>query len=149
MKRTLLACGIFALSGLVGPLVRFLTWPPEKFEELTSASMSEFVYHLVILLWPTQPMAVIEVNIGTLLAGTIAISANVLWFSVIGLVAGIGAKRFSWLIACYVVVSGLVLLVALWGSGFDFEFFDVPAFTVALLIYAIPFWMVHRFASPA
>ena len=89
-------------------------------------------------------MAVIEVNVGTLLAVTIAVAANVLWLSVIGLVAGIGSKRFWWLVTCYILVSGFVLLVALWGSGFDFEFFHVPAFTVALLMYAIPFWIVHR-----
>lgn len=147
MRKASITIGVFAVAALVGPLVRFLTWPPSKFEEATSATVSEFVYHLVILIWPTQPLAVVEASTGPLTAAAVAICGNVLLFSVMGLVVWVGAKRLYWLITSYVAVCGLVLLAAFWGAGFNVAFVNGFAFVVALLIYAIPFWVVARVAK--
>ena len=138
---------IFIASAFVGPLIRLATWPPSKFEQGSFLSIGDFVYDLVLLLWPTQPLAVIEVNTGSWVAIVVSVAANILLFGLLGVVAGFSAKQRLGLLALYVVVCALVLLLALWGAGFSFAYLNVVALLVALLLYAVPFWATDRLAG--
>jgi len=138
---------IFGATAFVGPLIRWMTWPPSKFEQGSSTSIGNFVYDLVFLLWPTQPLAVIDVNTGPLVAGVVAVGANVLLFGFVGLVVGSVAKHAPGLLALYVLVCALVLLLALWGAGFSVAYLNIFALVAALLLYAVPFWATARLAA--
>jgi hypothetical protein len=129
--RYALTLTIFGLTALVGPAVRFLNWPPGPDDT--------FVYDLVLLLWPTQPLAAVEASIGTFPAAIIAIGTNVLLFAIFGIVAAVlAAKRLATL-AVYALALGLVLLLHLWGTGFDLTYSNGHALAAAYAIYAIPF----------
>jgi hypothetical protein len=136
---------IFVASALAGPLVRFVAWPPSKLEQ--GSSVRDFVYDLVLLLWPTQPLAAIEVSVGALVAVAVSVAANILLFAVAGMVAGVSARQPPRLLIVYLVVCGMVLMVALWGAGFSFEYVNIPALLVAFILYALPFWAVFRFSA--
>jgi len=75
--------------GLLGPLVRFAAWPPSKFNTSAAGSIGNFLYDFVLLLWPTQPVAAVEVNVGSLRAAAMAITANLLAFAILGALVGI------------------------------------------------------------
>lgn len=132
MKKEFYGMIVFGLVALIGPLLGLLM------------RGVDFFYDLVFLLWPAQPLAVIEASIGSFLATSLAIVVNVVIFSVVGLLVGAIVKKTQWLIALYGVVAALILLLALWGSGFSAAHFSWLAFVVALAVYATPFWLVAR-----
>jgi hypothetical protein len=135
---------LFGLMALVGPVVRWLTWPPSAFERRTSPQLNEFVSDLVFLLWPTQSLGVIEVNIGATFAAVAAVSANVLLFLLVGILAAAIVKMRYGLPALYLVVGLLLTLFGLWGAGFSSAYLNVAALLIALLLYAIPFGLTAR-----
>jgi hypothetical protein len=137
---------VFVVASLFGPLIRLLT-PYANFDGSVSDRISRFVYDLVLLLWPAQPVAVMEASIGRLAATMLALGANVLLFGVIGFVVGMSPKRGVW-VASYVSTCVLVLWVGLWGDGFSVAHFNWFAFVVALTLYAVPFWVAARTISP-
>lgn len=130
-----ISLGVFAL---LGPFVRWLTWPPAKFESWTTLSLAEFVYDLVFLLWPTQSLAVVEATTGRVVAVVFTVGTNVILFALIG--AAASAIRQVPILLRYLAVCGLVLLLAVWGAGFDLSGISLSAVGVALLLYAVPFW---------
>lgn len=136
---------LFSLAGLVGPSVRWLTWPSLTFERNTSSAVSAFVYDLVFLLWPTQSLAVMEVNTGPVIAGLAAIGANLLLFATVGMLTGSFARSRQGITLCYLAVVGLLLLLSLWGAGFSIAYLNVNALVVALVLYAIPFGLAVRY----
>lgn len=144
MNSILRSTVVFAGAGLLGPLVRFATWPASRFDTLVPKSVSNFLYDFVLLLWPTQPMAVVEVSIGRVAAVALAIVANLLLFAVLGAMVGTQARTRARLIAGYAVVCGLIFYIDLWGAGFSLAYLNVFALVVALILYAIPFWVVMR-----
>ena len=94
-RRLVVSVLIFIVAALMGPLIRWITWPPSKFERDTSTSMNNFVSDLVFSLWPTQPLAVMEASTGAFVAGLVAVSANVILFGFVGAVVGaIASQRF-------------------------------------------------------
>ncbi|MDH5641586.1 MAG: hypothetical protein OEY28_09855, partial [Nitrospira sp.] len=80
---------------LVGPLVRVLTLPPSQ------NSVENFVYHLVILIWPTQPLGAYEAAIGTTAALVLSVGANITLFVIVGLVVGVIGERWIVLLVSY------------------------------------------------
>ena len=144
MNRVLKSTAVFAGAGLLGPLVVYATWPVSRFNTLVPKSVSNFRYDFVFLLWPTQPMAVVEVSIGRLAAAALAIGANLLLFAALGAAVGTLARTRTRLIAGYAVVCGLIFYFDLWGAGFSLAYLNVFALVVALILYAIPFWVVMR-----
>lgn len=144
MNRMLKSLLVFAGAGLLGPLVRFAIWPPSRFNALFPKSISNFLYDFILLLWPTQPMAAAEVNIGRASAAALAIGANLLLFSILGIVVGALARTPGRLITAYVLVCILLFLWAFWGAGFSFAHLGSFALIVALLLYAVPFLVVMR-----
>lgn len=143
-SRLTLTMLLFGLMAFVGPFVRWVTWPPSAFERGTSTALSGFVSDLVFLLWPTQSLAVIEVNTGPVIAAVVAVGANVLLFVVIGVLAGILVKTRLGLPMLYLTVGLLLALFALWGAGFSVAYLNVVALAVALLLYAVPFGLTAR-----
>ncbi len=144
MRCVLLSVGVFTAAALMGPLIRFAVWPLFRTWQVRAIPLEGFIYDLVLLLWPTGVLGIMEVNIGTALAVAVTIGANVLLFAVLGVAAGIVARRCFALVALYVFVCGLVILFELWGAGFDLAFVNVIALGVALALYAIPFCVVSR-----
>lgn len=138
---------IFVASALAGPLIRLAAWPPSKVEQGLILPVRDFIYDLVLLLWPTQPLAVIEVSIGSLLAIAVSVGANVLLFAAAGVVAGISARHPRRLLALYLVVCIMVLILALWSAGFSFAYVNIIALLVAFFLYAVPFWAVFRLSA--
>jgi hypothetical protein len=136
---------LFGLMGFVGPCVRWLTWPPSAFEHRTSIALSRFVDDLVFLLWPTQSLAVMEVSTGSVVAGLVAVGANVALFAVVGVLAGLLFKGRIGLPLLYMLVVLSASLFALWGSGFSLAYLNIAALAVALLFYAVPFVLADRF----
>ena len=144
MSRTLKSILVFRAVGLLGPLIRFAAWPPSTVNSWASKSVSNFLYDFIVLLWPTQPMAVVETSVGNVAAAALAISANILLFAILGAVVGtIGATRAR-LMSAYVVVCGLILLFDLWEAGFSWAYLNGLALLIALLLYAVPFWVMMR-----
>lgn len=142
--RFAISTALFAATALVGPLIRLLTWPPQRYEQLTSHSSADFIYHLVVLLWPSQLLAAMEINTGRFVAGLVAVGVNVLLFIILGIVAGASIRWRYGLLSLYVFVSALVLLFALWGAGFSLSYLNLYAIATALLIYAAPFIATSR-----
>jgi hypothetical protein len=89
-------------------------------------------------------MAVVEVNVGSLAAAALAITANLIVFAILGAAVGmIGGTRTRVMVA-YLAVCGLIFLFDLWGAGFSFAYLNVLALVVALLLYAVPFCVMTR-----
>lgn len=147
MRTLVLPIFIFVASALAGPFIRFAAWPPSKLQEGSLVSIRDFLYDLVLLLWPTQPLAVIEVSVGAFLAVALSVAANILLFAVAGVVAAISVKQPLRLLAVYLIVCVMVLMLALWSAGYSFEYLNVLALSVALFLYALPFWAVFRFTA--
>lgn len=139
---TLVSLCIFTAAAFVGPLIRFIVWPPSRIGEIASFRVDRFIYDLIFLLWPTQSLAVMEVNVGTPMAITVAIGSNILLYATTGIVAGLVSGRRIALLTIYLLVCVLVTLFALWGAGSDLAFVNVIALALALVFYAIPFWVV-------
>lgn len=139
MKTSSRSILVFLACGLVGPLLRWATWPPKP-----ASIGGDFVYDLVLFLWPTQPLAVMEATVGPAAATALSIGANVILFGVVGLVAAAVAARVSRLIALYVLVCFGVLLFALSTAGFSVAYVNMGALLVAFVLYALPFVAISR-----
>jgi len=132
---------IFALSGLAGPLLRWATWPPSP---TSKGPLGNLVYDLVLLLWPTQPLAVLEASMGSPAAIALSVTANVVLFGVIGILAGALARNVIGLSSVYVAVCVLVLVVVFWSVGVTLSYLNLIALVVALVLYAVPFILVSQ-----
>jgi len=133
---------IFMACGLVGPLLRWATWPPTPAPRGSGFSFDDFIYDLVLFLWPTQPLAAMEVTIGSFAAITLSIGANALLFGIVAALAAIIARQPGKLLGLYVATCIVVFLLALWSAGFSVAFLNVGALAVAFLLYAVPFLAV-------
>lgn len=138
---------VFAVAALAGPLIRYATWPPSWFEKVTSTRAEGFVYDLVFYLWPAQPLAVVEASVDRPTTVVLAVGGNVLLFILVGLVVGSTAGRPRAGPMAYAAACGLLLLFALWGAGFSPEQLDWFPLIVAIVLYAIPFWLVAAAAT--
>jgi hypothetical protein len=110
---------------------------------MTSAAIGEFVRDLVLLLWPTQILALGAATFNLTIAA-LSIGGNLVLFTLLGLVVAAVARRRGAVLLTYVGVGALLLLFALWFAGFSAASVNWIALLVALLIYAIPFWLVMR-----
>jgi MFS family permease len=127
---------LFSVAGLFGPLVWNVTRHPSRMENFTS--------DLVFLLWPTQPIGAVEVSVGGPVAAALTIGANLVLFALLGLAVGALARTRGRVVSAYILVCVLLFLWALFGAGFSFAHLGVFALVVALVLYAIPFWLVMR-----
>lgn len=140
----LMSIVVFSFAGLFGPAIRFVTSPYLKYDNEASISITRFIYSLVIYTWPTQPFAVIEINVGWFLAAVLAIGLNILLFGFWGLIVASCANSKIRIIGIYIFVCILVFIFAFWGAGFSLFYLNRFAFIVALFLYAIPFYVSWR-----
>ena len=138
---------VSAAMGLIGPLLRFSTWPPSAFEEVTSASTAQFVYDLVFYLWPAQPLASYESIIGPVMTGVLSIGGNVLFFACLGTLVGVLARSQAGSVLAYTGTFGVVGLMATWTSGFSLSHVNYLALLTALFSYGILVWLVKKVSS--
>jgi hypothetical protein len=134
---------VFAVSGLVGPLVRWATWPLAHHPYERGAV---FIYRLVFLLWPAQPLAP-AANTSLSLAALGVVVLNVALFVLLGVMTAPFAKRPVWLLVPYAVVCVLLVFWELVGAGFDEAFVNYSALAAAIVLYSLPFWIVARKVS--
>jgi len=133
---------IFVASSFAGPLVRWATWPPKA-----TGGFADFMYDLVLLLWPTQPLTVVEASAGTFAAIVLSVGANALLFGVVGALAGIlGSKRAA-LLALYMAACAMLIAFALWGFGFPMTYSNAGALVAVAFLYALLFFAVFRLAG--
>jgi hypothetical protein len=126
---------MFAVVGLFGPVFRLvLFWPVDSFPAIY------VVQSITLLVWPAQVFGVMETSLGTVQAGVLAISANLLLFTAIGAIAALVARRRSLLWVVQSVVLALVVMWAYTWRGFDAWW----ALLMALIIYSLPFAVVRR-----
>jgi len=104
--------------------------------------MGDLVYDLALLIWPTQPLAVVEVSTGPFIAIALSVGANVLLFGVAGVIVGIIARQPVPVIVSYLVTCAFVLVLALWSAGFSLQYLNAIALIVAFILYAVPFLAV-------
>ena len=132
---------IFSAASQVGPLLCLATQPSTWLEK--SPAFYDFLYQLILLLWPTWPIAVIEVNTGRVIAGLIAASANALLFALLGAIVGLLSHRRFATLAIFVSVC----FVVAWYSGLTsggLSGINGYSLALALFIYAALFLAVNR-----
>lgn len=146
-KRTsprLLASLVAALFGPALALLASLAKLDALDQNLDSSALSEFVYGLVLFVWPFQPLGVLEGAVGWIGAAVITVSANVLLFIVIGWLG----FRFRQQPAILTILWGAIIaplaLIAWWASGYDARFVNIPSLAVAALFYGALIWIVSR-----
>jgi hypothetical protein len=131
MSRTQKSLLVFAGAGLVGPAIWLAAWPPARLADVLPRSVWFFYTHLVEMLWPVSMMG-----------PWIGLPANLVLFTVLGLTVAWLARTRTQLAVAYAVITVLVFFMALWQAGFAFARVDGFALAVALLLYAVPFWVV-------
>lgn len=130
---------LFAVAGLLGPLLRWLTWPPSSFQKSTSAEVEDFIASLTLFLWPSQPFAVVEIAIGQFLAVLYSVAINVFVFTVVGCISIIAVIIGVGLFLVYLITAILLWLFALWTAGFDVIYINIYSYIASLIFYAMPF----------
>ena len=135
---------IFAVAGLIGPLVRFAAWPPSQFATKWPQYVSAFVYDLLFLIWPTQMLAVAEDSIGSYTAAAIAITSNVALFVCTGWLFYWCCRSMLLLSVMLSALLAALMLWGMWGAGFDFARLNWGALIVAGLVWLLPFLLSIR-----
>lgn len=138
---------VSAVAALVGPVLALLgslTKLDSLDESLGSNALSEFVYGIVLLVWPFQPLGVLEAVVGWIGAAVITVGANILLFTLIGWLG----FRFRQQPVLLAILWGAVVIpltvVAWWASGNDAHFVNIPSLAVAALFYGALVWVVSR-----
>lgn len=140
----LLASFVAALVGPALALIASLTKLDTLDGSLGSSALSEFVYGLVLFVWPFQPLGVMEAVVGWIGAAVITVSANVLLFMVIGWLGFRFRQQPAILTILWGAVVAPLVLVAWWASGYDANFVNIPSLAVAALFYGALILVVSR-----
>lgn len=142
--RRLLAPLVAALVGPSLTLIASLTKLDAIDQSLGSSALSEFVYGLVLFVWPFQPLGVLEGVVGWIGAAVLTVSANVLLFMVIGSLGFRFRRQPAMLMILWGAIVAPLVFVAWWASGYDARFVNIPSLTVAALFYGALIWIVSR-----
>lgn len=140
----LLASLIAALVGPALALLASLAKLDSLDRNLGTSALSEFVYGLVLFVWPFQPLGVLEGVIGWIGAAVITVSANILLFMVIGWLGFRFRHQPATLAILWGAVVAPLVVVAWWASGYDAHFVNIPSLAVAALFYGALIWVVSR-----
>lgn len=140
----LLASSVAALVGPALALIASLTKLDALDQNFGSSALSEFVYGLVLFVWPFQPLGVLEGVAGWIGAAVITVGANVLLFMVIGWLGFRFRRQPAILTILWGAIVASLVLVAWWASGYDARFVNLPSLTVAALFYGALIWIVSR-----
>jgi hypothetical protein len=142
MRRFLIPVTIFVLAAFVGPCLHIAT-RSLQFEHYPSVGIT--IVSLASLLWPIQPLGVMEYQYGSAITGVILITGNVLFFGLIGAAVAAAVWRTSILIIIYASVAALLCLFAYWGAGSTVHDAQMLfALAVALCFHAFLFYWPTR-----
>jgi len=147
-RRYVMTILIFMSMAVVGPLIRWLTWPP--FGKETATPVQLYVYDLVFLLWPAQVFVAIEdmpARIDWWLNLLFSVGANFLLFGVLGAVAGVLLSPPKRLVFFFFALCFWEFLVVIWLTGKNPAYFDLLALATVLVVYAIPCWVAFRIST--
>lgn len=137
---------IFSLFGVLGPVIRFFSWPFSMQEQCDR----DFVYTAVLVLWPTQPLSAIEAVTGNWLGIAAAVTSNILIFSVVGIAVKLYCGSGIRLLLAYFLVCATILTFVVW-ELVEIEDLNLMALFVALVLYGSPFlanWIFSRRLAP-
>jgi hypothetical protein len=130
----------FAATGLLGPAIRALLWPPSQ----GGVAGSRFVHELVLLLWPAQILAAHDVEGLANAAAIFAIGVNVLLFLVIGSIAAAAVRNVTLYSAFAAAVLAVVAWWALLWTGYDISYLNWASLVTACLTYGTILYMARR-----
>jgi hypothetical protein len=122
---------IYSAAAFMGPLLRLATWPP------LSNSRENLIYDVVLLLWPTQMFAVAENYMGRTGAILVALIMNFVLFVCVGVMMMVAARKKSYFMATCGAVMIAVIMLGLWGAGFDYSNLNVYALLLAIAFYSL------------
>lgn len=134
---------VFAAAGLIGPIIRWMAWPPSAIER-HSPWLGQLITDLTSLLWPTQALAVVEANVGSHVAAVLAAAANVAVFALAGAGISLLVRSARGLAVAYLVVALIVVFVAVASLGRTYTAASITSLGIALLVYAVPFYLSAR-----
>lgn len=133
---------VFSIAALIGPLLRWATWPSSTEDFLTPTQF--FLYDLVILIWPAQIFWDGE-STASLIGNLFwSVGGNIFIYALLGAAAGFLASRPIRLFALYLFVCTWGLVIMLTVKEFNPAYYDVLAVITAWAILAIPFLVVAR-----
>jgi hypothetical protein len=143
-------CALFLLAALVGPALALLGWLCSSLLGPAGvlSTIGAFLSDLVLLLWPFQVLGVAEASLGSTLAISVAVAANLMLFAVLGVGAWSIAKKPAMMLVLYFLVIATVFWGSLWGAGYQLRFVSWSGFTAAALFYAGLFAVASRKRSP-
>lgn len=143
MRIVLKSMMVFAVTALVGPVICWIAlYPVNRVSGIDQ--LYDLVYALVALLWPMWLLGVIEHNSGPIVAGIVAVGANVLLFLAVGCLAGIFARHSRFIYSAYAFACMLLfVLYARWSVSL-LTLLDAVAFATAFLVYSVPFIIARR-----
>jgi hypothetical protein len=146
IRLVMCAAVAFACTGLVGPGLRMVSWPPSTSEATAVGTLTYFLYFVTLFLWPALPIVTFVPNIATPVATGLAVAVNVLLFAVTGILVGAGGLASRPLVLGICWVAAIVLLLGMplawFPSGLDF--LSASGLVGALVVYAFPCWMVWK-----
>ena len=122
----------FTGCGLIGPLlegVRRLIW--------SESVVREWLPEIIIFLWPTQPIAVIETSVGSILAAAMATFANLILFAIVGVLIVLNARRKSTFLITTCLLLFAILFYEFWMSGSKFTDIRVWPLLFSLVVYGV------------
>ena len=138
---------VSAVAALVGTALALLASLAEfdsLDQSLGSNALSEFVYGLALLVWPFQPLGVLEGAVGWIGAAMITVGANILLFTLIGWLGFRFRQQPVFLAILWGAVVIPLAVVAWWASGYDAHFVNIPSLAVSALFYGALIWVVSR-----
>ena len=128
MKKT--AVGIFLAGSLAGLCLRWLLWPPSA-----HGAAEDFVYVLVLLLFPGEYVAVAAGELGRTVTWALMLTLKSLLFVLLGLLAAVTVRRRATLAVYGLLMAAVLSGYAWWLTGGQAEFFSAPALGISLLFY--------------
>jgi hypothetical protein len=137
----------FGGTGLVGPIVRSLTWPPVALDDSAVGRISYSLYMFTKFLMPASDLSVYAKTAAESVA--IVFGANFAAFAVVGLLVGTAGRRPVALVFTELSAVGMLLIVPL--SRYAAVAWDLEmcvALLAAVTVYVFPCWMVWRRVRP-
>jgi len=141
MKQLFFPWLVFTCGAFAGPALNLFRF---KYPVDFSARNLE---SYIILLWPTWPLAIMEVSIGTFWAVAYAVSANFMFFGLVGAVAVLCAKRRPFFLIGAGVLVSFLATISFWGSGFNLKYFELRPFLTVSGLYSALLYAVYCISS--
>lgn len=146
VRRLITATIFFSVTALVGPALRWATWPSSIQDFFTP--IQSFLYDLVFLIWPAQILWSVETpsSFSDWAENLFwSIGGNIFLYCILGVAAGALAKHRRRLLTLYLFVCAWELMIILYLKEFHPASHDLLAVAAAWLIYALPFWATAYF----